>query len=389
MEAQNIPETAPKRKRGEGTGGRFFVLDRGQWEKIWTIPTANRMNLALAYLVLLAGTGADHRMTKWSTNSISDHTGMRKDAARTAIGELLTAKLIERAPTWTATFPHHHITAGKAKAEAEAEVIFLPVGLVTGLTGTDTSILCRMRETGDPLLLRLLIDLYGAVTTDAPFAVALPKMRWYRDTTNGEAAAEKALEMGAHAIWELADVFTRQSEGLERSHYLVKGEKAPKFWDRLQLLEKTGAIYWEPWLCSSATADADPIYPLTPDDKVKAWADLAARQLLTGAAGEREWKSDAHPGTLAVLPVHHQSPAIQYLMRLRIEADTPGRRGAYGERTRIVGHWIEQYDRLAKEAAKGQFSNPLRTQPSKASEGGRPHQGNQGHQGSSRVSNQS
>ena len=32
------------------------------------------MNLALAYLVLLAGTGADHRLTKWSTGAVSEHT---------------------------------------------------------------------------------------------------------------------------------------------------------------------------------------------------------------------------------------------------------------------------------------------------------------------------
>jgi len=385
MEAQNIPETAPKRKRGEGTGGRFFVLDRGQWETIWTVPTANRMNLALAYLVLLAGTGADHRMTKWSTNSISDHTGMRKDAARTAIGELLTAKLIERAPTWTATFPHHHITAGKAKAETEAEVIFLPVGLVTGLTGTDTSMLCRMRETGDPLLLRLLIDLYGAVTTDAPFAVALPMLRTFHD--KGQ-AAEKVLGVGAHAVWEIADVDMMQSLKLDRARYQAKGEKEG-FWDRVKLLEKVGATWREPWICSNSTEDADPIFPFTPDAMVRQWAQVAAEKLVKGSDDQRQWLMDQRNGMLVVLPDHHQMPAIQMLTRMRIEADTPGRRGAYGERMRIVSHWIEQYDRLAKEAAKGQFSNPLRTQPSKASEGGRPHQGDQGDQGLSRKSNQS
>jgi len=324
-------------------------------------------------------------MTKWSTNSISDHTGMRKDAARTAIGELLTAKLIERAPTWTATFPHHHITAGKAKAETEAEVIFLPVGLVTGLTGTDTSMLCRMRETGDPLLLRLLIDLYGAVTTDAPFAVALPMLRTFHD--KGQ-AAEKVLGVGAHAVWEIADVDMMQSLKLDRARYQAKGEKEG-FWDRVKLLEKVGATWREPWICSNSTEDADPIFPFTPDAMVRQWAQVAAEKLVKGSDDQRQWLMDQRNGMLVVLPDHHQMPAIQMLTRMRIEADTPGRRGAYGERMRIVSHWIEQYDRLAKEAAKGQFSNPLRTQPSKASEGGRPHQGDQGDQGLSRKSNQS
>lgn len=383
MEAQNIADKPEKRKRGEGTGGRFFVLDRGQWDRVFTVTTANRMNLALAYLVLLAGTGADHRLTKWSTTAISEHTGMRKDAGRTAIGELVAGKLIHRAPTWTPAKPHHEVTAGKG----EADPIFLPVGLVTGLTGADTSMLCRMRETGDVLALRLLIDLYGATTTDAPYAVAIPAMRGYPDQPE---TAEKALEMGAHAIWELADMTASQSVGLDRKRYLAKGEAQTKFWDRVRLLGKVGATYTEPWLCSTAGEDADPIFPMTADAKVRDFADTAARALLVGQYGEREWKSEAHPRALVVLPVHHQMPSVVYLTKMRIEADTPGRRGAYGERERLIAHWIEQYDRLAREAVDGVYSNPLRTQPAKApAEGIVPIKGIKADQGLSRVSNQS
>jgi len=120
----------------------------------------------------------------------------------------------------------------------EPTPIFLPVGLVTGLTGADTSMLCRMRETGDVLALRLLIDLYGEVTLDAPYAVAIPAMRGYADQPE---TAEKALEMGAHAIWELAEMTASQSVSLDRKRYLAKGEANTKFWDRVRLLGKVGA----------------------------------------------------------------------------------------------------------------------------------------------------
>ena len=78
-------------------------------------------------------------------------------------------KLIERAENVHAGLPALQRPAAQAPSQGEPEPtpIFLPVGLVTGLTGADTSMLCRMRETGDVLALRLLIDLYGEVTLDA------------------------------------------------------------------------------------------------------------------------------------------------------------------------------------------------------------------------------
>ena len=47
---------------------------------------------------------------------------------------------------------------------------FLPVALVTGLAA-EASILRRVRETGDPMLLRMVIDLYGQVQLDATYGV--------------------------------------------------------------------------------------------------------------------------------------------------------------------------------------------------------------------------
>jgi hypothetical protein len=368
-------ERAPKRKRGAGKGGKFFVLVPADWQRLYAVQSANRLNLALAYLVLLAGTGADHRLTKWSTTAVSGYTGMRKEAARTAIAELVAHKFAQRATTWTPAKPHHIMTACKS----DADPIFLPVALVTGLTGADTPMLCRVRETGDPLVLRLLIDLYGAVTTDAPYAVSIAAMRGYHD--KGE-PAEKALEVGAHAIWDLASLTATQSLTLDRARYVKKGEERNKaFWDRVELLNKLGATYREPWLCSSADDDADPIFPLTAEAKVGTFADTAARTLLVGCENEREWKSEMHEGPLVALPAHYRPPAILWLTKMRIEADTPGRRGAYGERERIIAHWIEQYARLDAEAASRVFSNPLRTQPSRLLSVERPHQGPQGDQG--------
>ena len=295
---------------------------------------------------------------------------MRKDAARGAIVSLAEGQLIERAPSWTAAKPHHTMAAGTGE-----DAIFLPVELVMGLTGSETPMLARVRETGDPLLLRLLIDLYGEVTTDAPHAVALSSMRGYYSKGPG---AKKALEIGAHTVWELFDGDTAEASGLDHSRYISEGEDDAYFWHRVSLLEKLGAVYSERWVCSNSSIAADPLFPINEAAGVEPLAEAAALALLEGPDHERAWKCEQHlGGWLIVLPAHHQVPAIQWLANLRLEADTPGR-GAYGERSRITAHWAEQYGRLALEAAEGNFSNPLRTQPPKRSE--RPHQGDQSHQ---------
>ena len=374
---QTVAENPEKRKRGTGTGGNFFVLDKSQWEKIWDnkTTTRNRLNLAVAYLVMMAGTGADHSFTKWSAAAIRRYTAMNMDSGHAAIQELIARKLAKYAPSSTRPRPHY-LMATAIKPD-EAAVIFLPVALVTGLGTTDTSMLHRIRETGDALLLRLLIDLYGQVTTDAPFALGLGTIRTYWDKTD---PAEKAREIGAHTIWHLAECNVKTMGNLDQSRYTVKGEeKNTIFWNKLKLLETVGAIYYESWLFNGGEIDADPLFPMTKHDNVADWADTAARRLLTGPEDERHWLSEQYPNRLVAPPTHHQKPALQLVAKMMIEADTPGRRGAFGERSRIMAHWLEQYGRLLQEAEAGRYDNPVRTQVKEAVGNDRTYQGNQGH----------
>ena len=63
------------RLRGKGRGGNFFAIDRPAWERLWEVETGNRLNLVTAYMVLLAGTGSDHQLSKWSAKACEQHTG--------------------------------------------------------------------------------------------------------------------------------------------------------------------------------------------------------------------------------------------------------------------------------------------------------------------------
>lgn len=66
------------RIRGKGRGGNFLAIDRAAWERLWEVETNNRLNLVTAYIVLLAGTGSDHQLSKWSTKACEQHAGMGK-----------------------------------------------------------------------------------------------------------------------------------------------------------------------------------------------------------------------------------------------------------------------------------------------------------------------
>src|SRR3546814_14477237 len=76
------------RIRGKGRGGNFLAIDRSAWERLWQVETGNRLNLVTAFIVLLAGTGSDTQLTKWSAKACEQHTGMGKPWAKVASDEL-------------------------------------------------------------------------------------------------------------------------------------------------------------------------------------------------------------------------------------------------------------------------------------------------------------
>src|SRR4051794_27978064 len=92
----NNLDEAPRHLRGIGKGSNFMVLHRPVWKKLCEAKTTNRMNLVTAFLVLLAGTGSDHRLTKWSAKACEEHAGMGKPRAKHAIEELIGLKLVKR-----------------------------------------------------------------------------------------------------------------------------------------------------------------------------------------------------------------------------------------------------------------------------------------------------
>jgi hypothetical protein len=348
--------------RGKGRGSRFFVLGRDHWAKLHTVETRNRLNLYITFLVLLAGTGSDNRTTKWSVSACDQHVGLGKPRARVALDELIAAGLVERVDGASRLLPQYRLPS----VEGDEDPIFLPVQLVTGFAG-EASILRRVRETGDPFLARMLIDLYGMVEIDAAYGVPLVNLRQGDDETLG---ARKIAEVGIFALWaaELTDLKHASGAWTEpHSERTPTGKTWHAFWERVATLEKIGALTFEPWLYESSALDAEPMFPIDfgvlystrDEDETSALSRLLmliAEQMTVG----REYLLERYANHIIVpLPSHHQAPAVRGVAKLRIEADSPGCRRAYALRMRTLEDRRVGYERLLKDAMDGRYDRPL------------------------------
>ncbi|MEW9853642.1 hypothetical protein [Novosphingobium sp. M1R2S20] len=354
---------ATKQLRGKGRGSSFSVLDRAVWSRLWEVPATNRLNLVSAFIVLLAGTGADHRLTKWSAKACEDYVGMGKPRAQLAIGELIDAGLIERTEGSTRLRPQYLLK----HLPDDADPIFLPNQLVTGLSG-ETPVLRRVRETGDPLLLRMLIDMYGLIQLDATFSLPLSQLR--------EAPREpsrKVAELGANAVWALPSDHSMKAKGdWVRPHY-NEGPTAEaswaNFWDRVSLLKKIGALIFEPWVFDGDGEDAEPMFPINvvsfyapnyhPDEEAELTSAIieVSEIMLSEQAYALERYSEC---LLLPLPLHHRSPAIQGVAKMRVEADTPGRRMTFAQRKKRLRQYAQAIEKLKATVVEGAFDAPLR-----------------------------
>lgn len=341
-------------------GGRFFVLQHEVWTRLWQVETDNRLNLLTAFLVLLAGTGANHRLSKWSAHACEQYAGMGKPRARKAIDELLASGLIQRGPASSANFPQYVFAA----IEQKAEPIFLPVPLITGLAG-ELPLLRRVRETGDALLLRLLIDLYGAVGIDRTMGLPLASVRQF---VKGDEPSRIVCPQGANAIWQVQWGDTRtMNDALSAPHAERKEGRTDwdGLWRRFDLLQTLGAIWFEPWVFGGVELDAEPLYPLlpfqprhrTPETRV---LHDAIGDAVYAAMGDVPCMLHENKAAPIMLPTHYRQPRLFGVLRLTVEADSPGRRFAYAQRMAALADNTAAYEALCEELQAQRRDVPIR-----------------------------
>lgn len=363
----SLPADSPqvidtKHRRGKGKGSNFFAVNRSEWERLWTVETSNRLNLLTAYLVLLAGTGADQKLTKWSAKACEQHTGMGKPRAHRAIDELVMHSFVERTEQSTKLFPQYRFLAN----ENDEEPIFLPVAIVTGLVA-EASLLRRVREAGDGLLLRMLVDLYGLIALDATHGIPIENLR---QVPPPEYPARKVLELGVHAVWAVRVENRKSARGDWVNPHKTSAGQFEDFWSRLGILEGIGAIWYEPWIFDSDELDAEPLFPVDFGEKHRRSDEdanvneLSAQMMAAAEAiiGERVGITERYSeDMLVVLARHRRAPAIRGVGRLRVEADTPGRRRAYRQRKIQMAIYQTGYEKIVADALRGDFDQPMNT----------------------------
>lgn len=352
-------EERGRQKRGAGRGSQFFILDRNLWERLWIVPATNRLNLVTAYLVLLAGTGADHMLSKWSAKACEEHAGMGKPRGKLAIEELIQAGLLSRTETSSKATPQYQL----AQPTSSEEPIFLPIQMITGFSG-EVSLIRRVRETGDALLLRMLIDLYGLVQIDAPHGLPLSNLHLKGDS---DEEARKILEAGVHTLWALDYGTAFKASGDWCGAHRINGSNEyaswEPFWRRVKLLQKIGAIWFEQWVFDGPEMDAEPLFPVNYDGRadapVKNLTALVSQVSYEVGEGRSYLLEQQEERFIIPLPGHHRPPAMRGIARFRVEADTPGRRISFALRQERIEAATVAYDRLLDDIRNGRFDRPL------------------------------
>lgn len=373
--------SAKSQKSANSRGGNFFALDRDTWERLWTFKPTNRLHFVTAYLVLLAGTGADHQFTKWSAKAIETYVGIGKPRGQKAIEELDECGFITHAEGSTRKRPHYRLKP----LDPEADPIYLPVALITGLSD-ETPILRRIRETGDPYILRMLVDLYGMVEGDVTHAPPIARARLIPSRRE---PTRKLFEIGVHTVWRMDLGWERRANGdwvvFHRPETLAKSQWQDEvFWQRLYKLEAMRAFTWADWVFDGPDTDAEPLFPVrdaaildkeTHGSTVGMLAGFASEYLTEARYPYRQYDiddddvddeeedEDKDLSTAFVrvpLPSHHRRPVVRAVLSLTIEADTPRRRIALGQRMARVKAYSEAFERIREDASLGVVHKPLR-----------------------------
>jgi hypothetical protein len=240
-----------KKKRGN-----FFAIDKYQWAGVCELG----LNVALLYLLLARGSDKSNRFTIWSANSLEKYTGVTRRRAKEAKICLLGSEYVN--VICGGKNPKYELPRSPAFQEKRDE-IWLPNELITGAVDEVTAIE-RVRQTGDVMRLRMLVDLYHQQNLVDDCGVA-------RECIHESYERKRIAESGIYTIWGFScDAMScfPQNEAVSPHHV---GD-SDLFLERFNTLRDLGLVEVKPYLCETDKPDAEIIHPL---DSVFGCEDLS------------------------------------------------------------------------------------------------------------------
>jgi hypothetical protein len=356
----------------------FFAVDRRIWAKL-CVP--GMMNEAVAYIVQARGTGRDNRTTTWSVESVERYTGISRHRAAAAVKnlqqeftrllrggtkpkyELVPFNALPGADPRPALSYHEKMALDRVQRgltlsrnyrdqakraadkgwlleregefaiapapEMKPDWIWLPNELVTGAS-SEIPPLELVRQTQDPMILRLLIEMYRAQNLCEDGGVSRQFMwKTYNRVKVGEHA--QFTVWGFHGgcewvNWENGLTLPHRREKLTDQEIAAGKNPAIDFFRRTAHLSELGISEWAPHLVESAEETGEIIHPLRMggsdniEDLLGRAAHEAGKALIT--EGQYDWAVKNGIHQLVPVPRHIANVQMIGIARLRYRPHT-------------------------------------------------------------------
>jgi biotin operon repressor len=388
--------------------GNFFAVDARAWAKVCE---SGAMNELVAYLVQARGTARDNRTSTWSVEAIERYTGISRHKAAASVKNLRAKgfeqllrsgtkpkydlipfselpgadprpalsgseqNVLHRVQDGLALGRNHreHARTAAKKGwllelegefaiapvpEIKPDLIWLPNELVTGAVG-EIPPLELVRQTQDPLTLRLLVDMYHSQNLREDGGISR-QIVWkeFERFRVGERAQFTVWGFRYNSAYMRWRGFTKAHWCSPTAEQKANGTEnnADSYFRREGQLADLGLIEWVPHLFESEEESGEVIHPLglgaseRIEDRLRLTAHEAAESLLT--AGQYQWAVNQNVHLLVPVPRHIAKVQLISIARLRYRPQTRMTSAWWADLTANAEKHLARYAQIARQATR-------------------------------------
>lgn len=306
----------------------FFAIGRDEWHRVCDLG----VNEACIYMVQACGTGRTNLDTVWSVNACCKYTGISRRRAKKAQGNILNPDHSLLAQIKTGKHPRFRF-----ERDENSELVWLPTAFVTGIKD-ESPPLERIRQTADPMLLRLTVDLYAVANIADEGGV--PREVIFEGF--------KRERIASHAEFEIYG-FRDAGKSCYSTHELVRPHvdetleyRCADFFARIAILEKLGLFTYVPTLFEAK--DGEVLFPLC-DPFTGEEVNLSSESIQNLLPDEYMHHAAAYDYLVAV-PKHFKSVELMGVLFPRYRQQTELTAAGYAKTKERVETWSQTFNNL-------------------------------------------